>query len=119
MIEVFQTTVDNGLDSSAFRKFKYRLAVLNESHYGDSGVEIIVRLIAENPYYDQYHATLFWMLRKHRSEIKFIPDESNPLMSALMDGETTQSDFLSALRKERKTKSPAWKAYRECISRLK
>ena len=119
MIEVFQTTVDNGLDSSAFRKFKYRLAVLNESHYGDSGVEIIVRLIAENPYYDQYHATLFWMLRKHRSEIKFTPDESNPLMNALMDGETTQSDFLSALRKERKTKSSAWKSYRECISRLK
>lgn len=119
MIEVFQTTVDNGLDSSAFRKFKYRLAVLNESHYEDSGVEIIVRLIAENPYYDQYHATLFWMLRKHRSEIKFIPDESNPLMNALMDGESTQSDFLSALRKERETKSSAWRSYREYLSRLK
>lgn len=119
MIDVFQTTVDNGLDSSSFRKFKYRLAVLNESHYGDSGVEIIVRLIAENPYYDKYHEALYGMLRKHRSEIKFTPDESNPLMSALLDAETSQSDFLSALRRERTSKAPAWKSYREFISRLK
>lgn len=119
MIEVFQTTVDNGLDSSAFRKFKYRLAVLNESHYGDSGVEIIVKLISENPYYDRYHTTLFWMLRKHRSEIKFTPDEANPLMTALLDEGTSESGFLSALRSERKAKSSAWKAYREFISWMK
>ena len=93
--------------------------MLNESHYGDSGVEIIVKLISENPYYDRYHTTLYWMLRKHRSEIKFTPDEANPLMTALLDEGTSESGFLSALRSERKAKSSAWKAYREFISRMK
>lgn len=118
MIDVFRTTVDNGLDSSAFRKFKYRLAVLNESHYEDSGVDIIVKLIAENPNYDKYHAGLFWMLRKHRTELRFDFNGANPLMTTLLSVESSLSDFLSALRKERNAKSQAWTSYRECISRL-
>lgn len=118
MIDVFRTTVDNGLDSSAFRKFKYRLAVLNESHYEDSGVDIIVKLIAENPNYDKYHAGLFWMLRKHRTELRFDFNGANPLMTILLSVESSLSDFLSALRKERNAKSQAWTSYRECISRL-
>lgn len=119
MIDVFRTTVDNGLDSSAFRKFKYRLAVLNESHYEDSGVDIIVKLIAENPNYDKYHADLFWMLRKHRTELRFDSNGTNPLMTTLLSVETSLSDFLSALRKERNAKSQAWTSYREYISRLR
>ena len=119
MIELYRATIDNGLDSASFRKFKYRLAVLNESHYGDPGVEIIQRLIAENPFYDRYHVDLRWMLRKHRSELKPAVEESNPLLSALMDERVSEKDFLSAVRKERQGKSPIWKAYRKYICQLK
>lgn len=43
---------------------------------------------------------------------------ANPLMTILLSVESSLSDFLSALRKERNAKSQAWTSYRECISRL-
>lgn len=119
MIAIFQDTVDNGLDSSAFRKFKYRLAVLNESHYGDSGVEIMAKLIAENPYYGKYHEAIFWMLRNHRSELNFISEKSNPIVSSIIDGEISQQDFMASVDRERKADSSAWKAYRRYVSMLR
>ncbi len=119
MIDVFRLTVDNGLDSTAFRKFKYRLSVLNESHYGDPGIDIMVRLIAENPYYDRYHKDLRWMLQNHRAQINYTEDESNPLMTAAMSGDVSEDDFISLMQEERQSKSDAWKAYRTYISRLK
>lgn len=119
MIEVYRTTIDNGLDSAAFRKLKYRLAVLNESHYGDPGVEVIVNLIAENPSYDRYYAGLRWMIQKHRSELNPAPEQANPLMSALMDQNVSEGEFLSAIQKERCDKSEAWKAFCQYIGQLK
>lgn len=53
-------------------------------HYEDSGVDIIVKLIAENPNYDKYHANLFWMLRKHRAGLRFGSNGTNPLMTTLL-----------------------------------
>ncbi len=119
MIEVYRTTIDNGLDSAAFRKLKYRLAVLNESHYGDPGVEIIVSLIAENPSYDRYYADLRWMLQKHRSESNQASKEPNPLMTAMMDRNVSEGEFLSAVQKERCDKSEDWKTFCHYVGQLK
>lgn len=119
MIEVYRTTIDNGLDSASFRKFMYRLAVLNESRYGDPGIEIIQKLIAENPFYDRYHADLRWMLPKHRSELNPVVEDSNPLILSLLNENISEQDFLSIVRKERHRKTRIWKAYLQYISRLK
>ena len=119
MIEIYRTTIDNGLDSAAFRKFKYRLAVLNESHYGDPGVEIMVRLIVENPRYDKYHTDLRWILQKRCSEQKAVSEEANPLIAALLDKNISRDDFLSAIRRERHGKSVVWRTYLQYISQLK
>lgn len=119
MIRLFEKSADYGTDSPAYRKFKYRLAVLNEKHYGDPGFHIITELIAENPYYDRYHADLRWMLRGRKAEMGYEPDEDNPLMNLLMDGDATEEEFMQALRKERSEKTDAWRTYRRCISRLK
>jgi hypothetical protein len=119
MISIFQDTYGNGLDSPAFRKFKYRLAVLNEDHYGDPGFDIIANLIAENPHYDRYHTDLRWMLHKRSEELAYVPDEGRPLVNMLMDPEVTEEQFLEQLRTARSEKNEAWKSYRSWVGRLK
>lgn len=119
MISLFEKATDNGTDSPAYRKFRYRLAILNEGHYGDPGFHIIKDLIAENPYYDRYHADLRWMLQKHKEELGYELDEDNPLINLLMDEGVSEEDFLKALREERSGKTDAWHHYRRYISRLR
>ena len=119
MIRLFEKSADYGTDSPAYRKFRYRLAVLNEKHYGDPGFHIIKELISENPYYDRYHADLRWMLQKRKEELGYEPDESNSLMNMLLDENVPEGDFLQALQKERAEKSDAWHSYRRYVSRLK
>lgn len=119
MISVFHDVMNNGLDSASFRKFKYRLAVLNESHYGDPGVEIIVRLIAENPKYDRYHSDLKWMLVNHTGHINISPSEDNPIINALLDSDSSENNFLGILREHRDVETEAWQRYRRSLSCLK
>ena len=108
-----------GLDSPSFRKFKYRMALLNERQFGNVGFELITKLIAENPLYDRYYADLRWMLQKRLSEIARKPDDSNPLAQLMLNPEVTEERFLEQLRAERKEKSVSWKAFRGWVSRLK
>ena len=108
-----------GLDSPSFRKFKYRMALLNERQFGNVGFELIAKLIAENPSYDRYYADLHWMLQKRLNEIARMPDDSNPLAQLMLNPEVTEEQFLEELRAERKKKSDGWKAYRVWVSRLK
>lgn len=108
-----------GLDSPSFRKFKYRMALLNERQFGNVGFELIVKLIAENPAYDRYYADLRWMLQKRLNEIARMPDNSNPLAQLMLNPEVTEEQFMEELRAERKKKSDGWKAYRVWVSRLK
>lgn len=119
MIRLFEKSADYGTDSPAYRKFKYRLAILNEKQYGDTGFHIIKELISENPYYDRYHADLRWMLQKRKEEFGYEPDEGNPLMNLLMDESVSEEDFLLALKKERSEKTDAWLSYRRYVSRLR
>ena len=108
-----------GLDSPSFRKFKYRMALLNERQFGNVGFELIAKLIAENPAYDRYYADLRWMLQKRLSGIARMPDDSNPLAQLMLNPEVTEEQFLEELRAERKKKSSGWRAYRVWVSRLK
>ena len=119
MISVFHDVIDNGLDSASFRKFKYRLAVLNESHYGDPGIEIIIKLIAENPKYDRYHSDLRWMLANHAGMINISSSEDNPIIKALLDTNLSETDFLDILHQHRDAKNEDWQRYRRSLSCLK
>ena len=119
MIRLFEKSADYGTDSPAYRKFRYRLAILNERQYGDPGFHIIKELISENPYYDRYHVDLRWMLQKRKEEFGYQPDEGNPLMNLLMNDTVSEEDFLQALKKERSEKTDAWLSYRRYVSRLR
>lgn len=119
MMAIFQETTGNGLDSTSFRKFKYRLALQNEYHFGKSGVELLVKLISENPYYDGYHSQLRRMLRNHAEEIDYKKSDSNTLMNALFDEDVSDEDFIARISEERENKTVLWLFYRLFVKRLK
>ena len=119
MMAIFQETTGNGLDSTSFRKFKYRLALQNEYHFGKSGVELLVKLISENPYYDGYHIQLRRMLRNHAEEIDYKKSDTNTLMNALFDEEVSDEKFIAGISAERENKTLAWRVYLMSVKRLK
>lgn len=119
MIGIFQDVYGNGLDSPSFRKFKYRMAVLNERQYGDPGFELLAKLIAENPYYDRYHTDLRWMMHKRLDELAYEPDEEKPLLNMLLNPDVTEEQFLKQLRADRAERNDSWKSYRLWVSHLK
>lgn len=135
MLAIFNSARDMGLDSIAFRKLKYRLAILNERQYGDPGLGVMRSLIAENPSYDKYHLALRWMLWGHPDIIKAYKadvekdsaeeseenqkKEGSKLIAMTLDKNCGESEFLETLRTARAEKNNDWNDYRHFINRLK
>ena len=118
MIDVLNDNIDNGLDSPAFRKLKYRVAMLNELQFDRIGFPEIVALIAENPNYDKYHQVLHKMLVRRSEKFEGIMKSSNPLLAALFDEKVSNKSFLSMVKKERSKKTWTWLKYRKTINSL-
>ena len=118
MMAISTEMKDNGLDSAAFRKFKYRYSILAERLYGQPSVEGLIKLIAENPYYNPYHVVLRGILLQHLDKVNVSGSEDNPLMTAILDPEVEEDRFLALLESHRKGKSEEWKRYRRSLSRL-
>lgn len=119
MTDVLTDNQENGLDSPAFRKLKYRVALLNEFQFGSLGFPGIVSLIAENPGYNKYHLALRQMLVKRKAKIEYGEGESNPLLDTVFNSEVSDTEFLDLIKKERSQKSIIWLKYKRIIQGLK
>lgn len=123
MLAIYNSARDMGQDSITFRKLKYRMAILNESHFGDPGLGIIRSLIAENPSYDKFHSVFRWMLANHHDVVKAVledgREETSELVRMLQDKNTSDDTFISRLRTERTEKTKEWSRYRHFINALK
>ena len=123
MLAIFNSARDMGLDSISFRKFKYRMALLNERVFEDPGLGIIRSLLSENPSYDKYHKALRWMLLKHEDIIAGVKREEDEepceLVRVLIDGSVPEDEFITRMQAERAEKSSAWNEYRRYINALK
>ena len=109
-----------GLDSISYRKFKYRLAILNERIYADPGAGLMRQLMAENPGYDKYHLALRAMLIDNvDARQEFEEEADNPIVDVLFDREKNNASFLELVQEERDKKSTPWNAYRRFINNLK
>ena len=118
MMAIWTDMKGNGLDSAAFRKFKYRYAMLAERFYGQPSVDGLIKLIAENPDYNPYHAVLRGILQQHKDKVNVSGAEDNPLMTAILNPEVDEESFLVLIESHRKDKSAEWKRYRRSLSRL-
>ena len=120
MMDIFNQSREMGLDSISYRKFKYRLSILNERVYSDPGVGLMRQLMAENPGYDKYHLALRAMLIDNAEARQDFEEESdNPIADVLFDREKSNDIFLEMIQDERDKKSIRWNAYRRFINNLK
>lgn len=119
MIELYLQSRDKGLDSTSFRKFKYRMAVLRERHSMGPGAGIIRELIAENPNYDRYFLDLRWMLWNDEEARNDAKGSDNELVKAMFNREVSDSKFIAMLSKEREFGTAEFVSYRKFINGLK
>lgn len=119
MTDLYLQSRDNGSDSTSFRKFKYRTALLREQHGIGPGAGIMRELIAENPYYDKYYLALRWMICKNEEASFEAETSENSLVKALFDKDLTEEQFISLLSKERESTSPTFVSFIKFINNLK
>lgn len=118
MIDMFRETTDNGLDSPSFRKMKYRVAILNEFHYGEKGVDIIADMIGEMPGYDKYHLALRRMKMKRKDAFSIDGMEDNDLISQMLDETISDEEFLNTMRTARDNRTELWEQYLLLVTRI-
>ena len=110
---------DKGLDSTSFRKFKYRMALLREKHGKGPGAGIIRELIAENPDYDIYFRNLRWMLWNNEEAMSESENSDNMLVKTMFDKNIEVDQFISMLDIERESKTNCFISFRKFINGLK
>ena len=119
LTKLYLESHDKGLDSTSFRKFKYRMAVLREKHGKGPGAGIIRELIAENPYYDIYFRSLRWMLLNDLEAILESENSDNMLVKTMFDIKIEDDQFISMLVVERESKTNCFVSFRKFINGLK
>lgn len=120
MLRLYDTLRDRGLDDESFRKVRYRLAILNESQYGDPGAGLMRQLVAENPAYAPFHKALRWMLRNNDdARAEAAEEEGNVLVEALFSDSVPDEEFLKAVLLAQAEKDASWNAYRRFINNMK
>ena len=119
MARIIKKAVDNGMDSTAFRKFYYRRAILHSELCGTAdGITLLKKLIKENPRYDKYHISVRNIIRKYKKYLQTEISESNTIISAILNDEISESEYLGLLHDAINENGLAWRLYRRSLSDL-
>ena len=119
LARIIKKAMDNGMDSTAFRKFYYRRAILHSELCGTAdGITLLKLLIKENPRYDKYHIAVRNILRKYKKYLQTEISENNTIVSSILNDNILENEFLENLHKEIAENSIAWRLYRRSLSDL-
>lgn len=119
LTEILYSSIDNGIDSPAFKKFRFLMATKGFDLYGEDAVPIILRLIKENPEYDKLYIALRHIVRaKHIANQDEAETVANRLLSMLYNNNVTAEEFVDAIREERETHSFEWNSFKSQILKL-
>lgn len=119
MTEIFLQSRDKGMDSTSFRKFKYRMAILRERLGMGPGAGIMRELISENPNYEKYYLNLRWMLWEDDEVLADVAESENELVKVMFDKAASDEQFLSCLSSERENGTLEYINFRRFINGLK
>lgn len=119
MTEIFLQSRDKGMDSTSFRKFKYRMAILREKLGMGPGAGIMRELISENPNYDKYYLNLRWMLWDDAEVLEEVNESENEIVKAMFNKAVSDEQFLSVLADERENGTSEYINFRRFINGLK
>ena len=75
-------------------------------------------LIKENPKYDKYHIAVRNIIRKHKKYLETEISESNTIISAILNDEISESEYLGLLHDAINENGLAWRLYRRSLSDL-
>ena len=75
-------------------------------------------LIKENPKYDKYHIAVRNIIRKYKDYLQTEIKENNTIVSAILNDEKTEDDYLEILHNAIDENSVAWRLYRRSLSNL-
>ena len=120
MLAIQERFFETGQDSPAFRKMRYRLAILNEKVFGDPGAGLMRQLITENPGYDKYHQAIRAMLANNEEAIEEAKevDDDNILVKMIVDKNIDEETYITKLREEREGRTRMWSEYRSFINNI-
>ena len=119
MAHLIKKALDNGMESTAFRKFYYRRAILHSELCGTAdGITLLKMLIKENPKYDKYHIAVRNIIRKYKRYLQTEISESNTIISAILNDEISESEFLEVLHDAINENGLTWRLYRRSLSDL-
>ena len=119
MAHLIKKALDYGMDSTAFRKFYYRRAILHSDLCGTAdGITLLKLLIRENPKYDKYHIAVRNIIKKYQKYLRIEITESNTVISAILNDELSENDFLEILHTAIDENDIAWRQYRRSLSEL-
>ena len=105
--------------SDAYRKFYYRRAILHSELCGTAdGITLLKLLIKENPQYDKYHIAVRNIIRKYKKYLQTEISESNTIISAIINDEISESEFLEILHDAINENGLTWRLYRRSLSDL-
>lgn len=119
LTEILYSSIDNGIDSPAFKKLRYIMATKGFDLYGEDAFPIILRLIKENPEYDKLYVALMHIVRSknvaNQDEEEMV---TNRLLSMLYNNNVSVEDFVDAIREERDMHSPVWISFKSQLTKL-
>ena len=119
MAHLIKKALDNGMDSTAFRKFYYRRAILHSELCGTAdGITLLKLLIKENPKCDKYHIAVRNIIRKYKKYLETEISESNTIISAILNDEISESEYLELLHSAINENGLSWRLYRRSLSDL-
>lgn len=117
--KIIKGAVDNGIDSTAFRKFYYRRAVLHSELFGTAdGITLLKLLIKENPGYDKYHIAVRNIIRSYKKYLMSEVSDNDTIILAILNDEISENEFLDILHNSIDENGVAWRLYRRSLSDL-
>lgn len=120
MLQLYEELRDRGLDDEAFRKVRYRLAILNELVYKKPGAGLMRQLIYENPSYGRYYTAIRWMLASSQEAREEADDViESPLVAMIFNSDSQNEQFAESVLEARDKHDDSWKEFRRYLSNLK
>ena len=98
-------------------KVLYMIAMLNELHIGDPGVEIMCRLVSERPKYDKGILSLRMLMKRNGTMLETLSKENSELVDAF-NSDLSDNEFEAMLKSYRAKSPKSVSKFIGCIRKL-
>lgn len=118
LLDLYKSSLDNGIDSPAFKKYRYMMATIGFDKCGEDGFHVIKRLIRENPEYYKLFVVLKHIVNcVGITAEKVTASNANPLVRMLFDSAISEDCFLEYLKTSYNEQGEIWGSFMRVIQK--